>query len=135
MKKYLYHILILSVLFVLFGLQSCKDEQVNSSDEIIFPANNVSFSKHVEPLFQQRCALAGCHAGSTPAGGLNLEYNSYQTIMNTPGLVIAHDGGNSSLVQHLMGISTPMPPPKSAQLTQNQIDGVKKWIDEGALNN
>ena len=126
------------ILLVSTGLISCKDTQTNPSSEIVFPKDSVSFTKYVEPLFQQKCAHAPCHGGSAPAPSnnpLNLEYPSYITLINRTGLIIPGDATHSTLVQHLEGSLSPMPPPNFPQLTQNQIAGVIKWINEGAKYN
>jgi hypothetical protein len=125
------------ITFILGELISCKDTQEPTS-EIVFPDSNISFSKHVGPLFQQKCARGGCHTGSDPAGSLNLGYpGSYIALTNhNPTLIYNGDGQNSLLMKRLDGRIQPrMPLPGSAQLTQNQIDGVKIWIDEGAQDN
>jgi uncharacterized membrane protein len=122
------------ILLVSSGLISCKDTQTNPSLEP-FPDSNVSFTKNVEPLFQQKCAPSPCHGGSAPAAGLNLESPSYSALINRTGLVIPGDANHSTLVQHLEGSLSPMPPPKFPQLTQNQITGIKTWINEGAKYN
>jgi uncharacterized membrane protein len=121
--------------FVILSLFACKDTQDDPTKDIIFPDDNVSFSNHVGPLFQQKCASALCHSGPNAEAGLNLEYPSYQALMKQAGLVVPHDGTHSTLIQHLEGALSLMPPPEFPQLTQNQKKGVKKWIDEGAQNN
>jgi hypothetical protein len=123
------------ILLVSSGLISCKDTQTNPSLEIVFPNDSVSFTKHVEPLFQQKCAHSPCHGGSAPAAGLNLEYPSYTVLLSRAGLVVPGDANHSTLVQHLEGSLSPMPPPNFPQLTQNQITGIKTWINEGTKYN
>ena len=94
----------------------------------------MSFSKQVQPLFQQTCAAAGCHGGSQPAANLNLQFDVWHSLINyLPPLVLVNNGSKSSLYIDIAGNPPLMPPNK--RLTQNQIDGVKKWIDEGAKNN
>jgi hypothetical protein len=39
------------------------------------------------------------------------------------------------LVQRIDGRIAPRMPLNSQALTTNQINGIKKWIDEGAMNN
>ncbi len=136
-RDFVIRFLFLSILglIIIFEFISCKDTQTEVTKEIVFPDSNVSFSKHVEPLFQQRCAQASCHGGNNPQADLNLEYNSYSSIRNKPGLVIGGDANGSRLTQRLEGKLPQMPPPKFPQLTTNQIQGVKKWINEGASNN
>jgi hypothetical protein len=118
---------------------SCKDSiQDAKAPDIVFPDSLVSYSQHVESLWTQACAFAGCHAGQSPAGGLSLERPSYHNLMNYPTLplVVQRDGTHSVLVMILDGRAPqPMPPRNRPSLTQNQINGVKRWIDEGALYN
>ena len=122
--------------FALF-LISCKDEVTGVDDSsIVFPAANVSYVRHVEPLFQQRCAVSGCHAGSSPAAGLSLQTPSYSSLMNhQPRLVVAGASNNSLLILRLEGRIQPLMPLRGNPLNQNQLNGIKKWIDEGALYN
>lgn len=116
---------------------SCKDEIADpSANPIVFPESNVSFTKHIEPLFQQRCALAGCHAGSNATAGLDLSIPAYSKLMNhQPRLVISGASNNSLLAQRIDGRIIPQMPFNRDPLNANQINGIKKWIDEGAMNN
>jgi hypothetical protein len=124
------------ILLVSNGMISCKDTQTNPSSEIVFPNSNVSFTKHVGPLFQQKCTASPCHGGSAPVPAndpLNLEYPSYSALIkHTPTLVVPSDT-NCLLMERLDGRLPQMPPPKFPQLNQNQINGIKKWIEEGAI--
>ncbi len=132
----LFFLFLCFILLLSSGLISCKDTQTNPSSEIVFPNDSVSFTKHVGPLFQQKCASSSCHGGGAQnTSGLNLEYPSYNSLLNHTGLVIPGDANHSTLVQHLEGSLSPMPPPKFPQLTQNQINGIKTWINEGAQFN
>src|SRR3990167_8454011 len=87
---------------LLAGL-SCKDEIAGTdSDPIVFPQSNISFSRHVEPLFQQRCAFGGCHAGSNAASELDLSLPAYSKLMNhQPRLVTSGSSNNSLLFQKI----------------------------------
>jgi hypothetical protein len=125
------------LLFAVVGLWSCKDQitEPNQSN-IVFPASNISYSKHIDPLFQQRCAVAGCHSSTTASEELDLTMPSYNSLMNhQPRLVVSGASNNSLLIQRLDGRIQPVMPPIPPPLTSNQINGIKKWIDEGALNN
>ena len=125
---------------IFFGallLTSCKDQtNQNHSSTIVFPDSNISFSKHVEPLFQETCLGAGCHGGAQPAVNLNLETDAWHSLIDyTPPLILVKNGTNSPLVKYLDGRLAPQMPLRSQPLTTNQINGVKKWIDEGAAPN
>ena len=44
----------------------CKDENPelalgDSPSDVVFPASNVLYGQHVQRLFNQACALSGCH--------------------------------------------------------------------------
>jgi hypothetical protein len=122
---------------LLVAIASCSDS-VSSPDGNLpgFPDANVSYSQHVQPLFQLRCALPGCHAGSFPEAGLNLSTPSYSNLMNhVPRLVVAGAGDNSLLIQRLDGRIRPQMPLNREPLTMKQVEGIKRWINEGALNN
>ena len=122
---------------LLFSMGGCKDEiTVPDVDPIIFPDASVSYSQHIQPLFQQACAVGGCHAGSTAQAGLNLSPPSYNNLMNhVPRLVTSGLSGNSLLIQRLEGTIQPRMPLNGSPLNSNQLNGIRKWIDEGALNN
>ena len=120
-----------------FISSSCKDQISNpNTSPIVFPSSNVSYSQHIDPLFQQRCALGGCHAGSSGQAGLDLFAPSYNSLMNhQPKLVNPGSSNNSLLSERIDGRIPPQMPYLSQPLTTNQINGIKKWIDEGAKNN
>jgi uncharacterized membrane protein len=133
MRLLLFFLFLGFILLVSNGLISCKDTQTNPSLEIVFPNDSVSFTKHVQPLFQQRCTGSPCHGSSAQnISGLNLEYPYAYTNIMTLGLVVPGDAIHSVLYQKIEGSSPLMPPSKSTQLTQNQISGIKTWINEGA---
>lgn len=111
----------------------CDDENPVSSD-VVFPPNNVSYGAHVEPLFIEACAFSGCHGEVQPAAGLRL--TSYDNLMfNSNQVVIRERPDESILVLRIEGrLGARMPLNKPA-LNQNQINGIRTWIAEGALNN
>jgi len=114
-------------------LDSCKgtlDSSTGQSD-IVFPASNVSYTKQVVPLFYESCNFVGCHNSEDQAGGLDL--STTFGVFSVPGVVIAKDTLHSILIQRITGrVGTIMPPPPYSPLNQNQIQGLKKWIMEGA---
>jgi hypothetical protein len=129
------HLILVVSIVTLFG--SCKDQITDpNANPIVFPSSNVSYSKYVDALFQQRCALSGCHAGSSAQAGLDLLTPSYNNLMNhQPKLINPGSSNNSLLVERIDGRIAPQMPYLSQPLNTNQINGIKKWIDEGAKNN
>jgi mono/diheme cytochrome c family protein len=123
---------------IVFFSWSCKDNAVSGADgspsDIVFPASNVSYQVHVQPLFNQTCALIGCHdAQASPQVGSLTSYSA--TVFDQPGNVIPGDPDNSILVIRIQGTSGTRMPVGKNPLNRNQIDGIRTWITEGAKNN
>jgi len=112
----------------------CSEDDNPVGSNIVFPPNNVSFGAHVQPLFNETCAFSGCHGDNQPSAGLRL--TSYDNLMfNSNQVVIRERPDESILVLRIEGrLGSRMPFNRTA-LTQNQINGVRTWIAEGALNN
>ena len=115
---------------LLFGF-GCKDE---NPVDVEFPVSNVSFGIHVQPLFNQACALSGCHDDGTHESKLIL--TSHSGVMNAQLMVIIPgDPQNSTLVQRIEGRVGLQMPLNRNPLNSNQITGIRAWIGEGARNN
>ncbi len=117
-------------LLILFG---CDDSTGPGGSTVEFPDVNVSYSQHVQTLFNQTCAVSMCHADQSMAGNLSL--TSYFNATARPGIIISNDPQNSLLIQRVEGRISPQMPLNRPRLNQNQITGLRKWIEEGAQNN
>ena len=106
------------------------------------------FAGAVQPILTANCALSGCHAGASPAQGMNLSVGqAYANIVNVPsnesGLlrVKPSEPDSSYLVHKIQGTqgsvggSGGRMPLGSAALSQTQIDAIRQWITDGAQNN
>ncbi|MBI1305158.1 MAG: hypothetical protein GC181_00935 [Bacteroidetes bacterium] len=125
----------ISLLIVLLSgtfLQNCKHEiptpVVFSND---CDPDTIYFVNQVLPVIQSSCAMSGCHDHKSRREGVEL--TSYSKIMKTGG-VTAFNSGGSMLYEVLISTHNRMPPPP-ASLTISQIQNIKNWIDQGALNN
>jgi len=85
---------------------------------------NVSYSGFVAPLLSTFCV--GCHSGGAPSGGIS--FTSYAGVK-----AVATSGRLYGAISWSTGFQKM--PLGSAQLSQCNIDKIKGWIDEGALNN
>jgi hypothetical protein len=114
---------------------SCEDTQtIEDIDKIPIPITNVSFSKHIFPVFNVKCNNSGCHNDDSRAGGVSLTTWSNAT---DPRIVVKGDPTTSVMVwciDRLPGAKW-MPPDAYPGLTPEQRTGIKTWIKEGALNN
>lgn len=121
----------LAVIFIA-TTPSCDDDGLGPGDDVVFPEENVSYAEHVQPYFNLRCANYGCHEDQTRAGNLSL--TSYNALTERPGIIIAGDAESSLLMQKIDG-RLPHPIDVPILINDNQLDGIRTWINEGAKNN
>ncbi len=134
MIKKINFLLVVSVTAIIF-IAGC-DDTINQEDldSKIIPSSNVSFSKHIQPVFDARCSNAGCHNSIDRRAGLSLA--TWADATSNSQIIFPGLPDNSKLVWSIEGRSAfPMPPVGYRPLTKNQIDGIKTWIKEGAKNN
>lgn len=86
------------------------------------PSGKVTYAV-VGPILDAKCG--SCH-GSSGIKGISL--NSYANIMKTPNLIKAGDPAGSQLVRVQSGSE-----PHFGQLSGEELDTVKKWISDGAM--
>lgn len=110
------------------------------------PATGVSFAKEIKPIFNTKCVL--CHQGNKNNGGLNLEpdsafknlvsVKSSESSLNrvTPGAPdTSYLLNKLSGTQSQVGGSGAQMPYNGSPLPQTQIDLIRQWITQGALDN
>jgi mono/diheme cytochrome c family protein len=124
---------------LLLAAGGCTDERIVGDDgspsNVVFPASGVSYQEQVQVLFSQACNFSGCHGSDAPVNMVKL--TSWGDIMTTGagvGVVIPGEPQNSTLVFRIEGRGARMPP-AGLPLNQNQINGIRAWIVEGAKNN
>lgn len=125
---------ILIIVVVPFLLQSCFYD--NSPTNVEPLPTNVSFSQDVQVIFDTRCV--SCHNGDAASNSPDLSPgNAFNMLVNgNRDYVIPSDPDNSILVKAIRGGEdgiSKMPP--SGSLTDNQINTIVQWINEGAPNN
>ena len=133
MKTSLVYILILTIIF---SFSSCSKD-VGPVDNVQ-AGENVSFANDIQPVFDQNCV--SCHPAS---GNLDLTAgNSYANLVNVNASgysgkrVVPGDSEQSILFKKIDGSSAyGSNMPLGGSLSQMEINLIKKWIDEGALNN
>ena len=125
---------LLITLFLLISLNflGCDDNTNQVINNLHFPESNVSYSEHVQILFNIRCNYVSCHGAGTTTNRLVLA--SYYHATTHPGIILAGRPDNSVLNQRLEGRLSPMPR-IGDPLPSNFINGVRTWVREGAKNN
>lgn len=96
--------------------------------------DTVYFENSILPIFQSNCAKSGCHDEISAQEGIRL--NSYANIMAS-GEIHAGKPTRGDIIKKITETNSGdiMPPPPDAPLNSTQIDLIKKWISQGALNN
>jgi len=97
----------------------------------VTPGGFVVFATQIRPILAARCYP--CHGPDVQQHGLRLD--SLQAILSGSAngkVVIPGDSQNSHIVRRLLGLEQPQMPYGGPPLPAEQIDLVRKWIDEGA---
>src|SRR5260370_27933837 len=94
-------------------------------------SGSVVFASQIRPILAARCYP--CHGPDVQQNGLRLD--SLEAILagSTNGkVVIPGDSQKSHLVRRLLGLERPQMPYGAPPLSAEQIDLMRKWVDEGA---
>lgn len=93
----------------------------------------VDFKRDIEPIFQANCY--GCHSAKKASAQLRLDSKTAAMKGGLSGAVIvAGKSGESRLMQRLLGEGgEPRMPLGSQPLSGEQMQLIRKWIDEGAV--
>lgn len=114
---------------------SCKDNNITSASQVIFPDSGVSYKKHVKPFLNLTCTYQGCHAKASPASGIALvDYNDLFFGAATLGLIVEYKPESSRLYQVING-DQPHMDSFQKEINDNHKKGIRTWILEGAKLN
>jgi hypothetical protein len=94
--------------------------------------DTVYFQNQILPLLISQCAQAGCHNAASHKEGVYI--TDYTKIMQN---IKAFNPAGSKIYTSIVTTSSDnrMPPAPAAAWTTAQVDLLKKWINQGALNN
>jgi Planctomycete cytochrome C len=106
------------------------------------PAMQATLSSIQAMVFSARCT--SCHSGAAPEGNLRLSAaDAYASLVSVPSSqrtllrVAPNDSANSYLIHKLEGradiVGHRMPP--APHLASEDVQTIRRWIDQGALNN
>ena len=109
----------------------------------------VSFSTQIQPIFTQNCAFSGCHAGTSPRAGLNLEAGkAHDNLVGVPSTempalnrVKPFDPSSSYLFKKhsgapdISGSRMPLNNPNFFVEQPDLLELERRWIVQGGLNN
>jgi hypothetical protein len=111
------------------AIAGCSSSDITSPNDIVFPATKVSFKAQVEPLFSISCNSSNCHSFDYQAGGVDL--TSWYGVRNP--IVVNQPGDTTcNLIMVIYGRRFHNGP---INITDNNRQGLKQWVIEGAQNN
>jgi hypothetical protein len=98
------------------------------------PDDTICFVQDILPVFIANCATTGCHDATTQRDGYVL--TSYANITDLQESIIPFDPDASKLFKVITedDPGDRMPPPPLTALSSDQIQKLRKWIEDGALN-
>ncbi len=99
----------------------------HSAGAISPQANKVDFERDIQPILQANCA--GCHGSKKQES--DLRFDNKQSVMR---VIQPGKSEQSRLVQRILGLNNePRMPMGGAALKPEQIELIKRWIDQGAI--
>jgi ankyrin repeat protein len=102
------------------------------SNGAVSPEGKIDFSRDVQPIFAERCYV--CHGPTQQMVGLRLDQKQSAFRVGPAGPMILP--GNSSESQLILRVTSSKEgfrmPPSGAPLTQQQVNTLRAWIDQGA---
>ena len=127
-------------------LFSAGCQHADPLSDLVPPEEDVRFSTLQTTIFNLNCALSGCHTGTFPPQGLNLSAGqAYASLVGVtaqekPELLRVKPGDPDNSYIYLKVTGSPringeqMPRGRTA-LSAEQIDLIRRWIEQGAKNN
>jgi hypothetical protein len=141
MRRYLFPAALFSTMLV-FTIMACKHEPLVPNDPSVDPPvvggacdpDSVYFQNQILPILVSNCTESGCHNEVDRKEGVVL--TSYQGFLTTVEHVTLNDWGENKLIRSLQetDLEERMPQNKPP-LSTDQINLLKKWISQGAVNN
>ncbi len=115
----------------LIAIAACGTQENTSNVTTIEPTEVTLGFMDVLPIFEAKCVA--CHGSNDPKEGLAL--NTHAAVIQGGehgAVVVPGDPSGSRLVQFIDGTKSPRMPFKQKPLSQEEIDKISKWIEQGA---
>lgn len=141
---------LIAVLLLLAGavfLTQCKHEPPNPGNDNPGTQDSLSniptlsdtcsldtiyFMSEILPIFKNNCATSGCHDANSAKDGVILD--SYVNIIRT-GDIEAFDVDAGDIYEVITETDPDKVMPPGGKLSPEQINAIRIWINQGALNN
>lgn len=134
--------------FVVRAEDEGGNQDTNTNEIRATTDDGIFFPQDIQPILTQKCTNAACHDGTDPAEGMNLtEGNSHENLVGVTAnqcelidnreRVDPTNPDNSYLVDKILGVDlcgdTVLQMPANGEpLSDNEIEAITKWIEQGA---
>lgn len=123
-----------SAFLCVLAFSGCNGATVTQPQDVVFPDSNVRFRGQVLPFLTVTCANGGCHNDINAAGGIRL--TSYSALISDrPNLIVPGRPEESTVIQVLEGKLGHPVGDLPQRVSSAQVQGMRQWVKEGALNN
>ena len=98
-------------------------------------AEPIDFGRQIQPILAKRCYA--CHGPDKGEGGLRLNQRApaFEKLESGKRAIIAKDTEHSELMRRILSKDEgDQMPPEGPRLTDAQVDLLKRWIEQGAVN-
>ena len=93
-------------------------------------AGRVDYQRDIQPIFQARCV--SCHGPELQMNGLRLDRRADALRGGTQTDIGPGNADGSRLYHRLIGTNFGQQMPPGHPLRDDEVDQIKRWIDEGA---
>ena len=119
--------------FDVIAADSSAADTLHVTIDVVAELPPVSYTNDIRPILYANCI--NCHIGGIQGG---LRMDNYTLLMaggNSGPVIIPGDAENSLLVERIEGRVAPRMPLDRPPLSQQNIDLIRTWIDDGANDN
>ena len=120
----------ISMIVMCLSFYACNDNVITAPEDIVFPDSNVSYVNHVAPLLKYTCARSGCHSTFDRAGGFALD-TYYDLTTSFAGAMCRPGNADGSILIQVIEGKLPHSYITEFRISDNQLLGLKTWINEG----
>lgn len=116
-------------LLMLLVVLSCTHQPYVLPENLRTGDSSLCFERDILPIFVTECSQSGCHDAASHAEGYTLD--NYDDIVRKG--IVPGNPAASKIYQSLLGNSEERMPQGEAQLSDDKIALIKKWIVAGAI--
>jgi len=132
------------LLVIVLAFTACDSDVIDPIEpQLSTDGDLVIYTQTIQPIFNNSCSGSGCHIGERTSGVNLSSYNlAIESIGDQYGEFVIHPGKptteDSPIMDKLLSTNPrngqQMPLNDPGSLTQEQLNAIFNWIDQGARN-